>query len=246
MPTFFIVLGVAAAVYGVTVMLVGSGTLFFAVWYVIAAALAGTGVALRSGTWARLPHAVGMGIAAVATLGTAAVVATGIFIMAQTWSAAPAGLDYLVVLGAQVRPDGSPSTVLRYRLDTAADYLRENPGAMCIVSGGQGGNEPTTEAACMASYLQEQGIDASRIKLEDRSTSTVENLRFSRELVGGDDASVGIVTNDFHAFRAAAIAKRQGLTDAVGVAAPSDPWFLPNNLLREVLCVWKDALLGNM
>ena len=66
-------------------------------------------------------------------------------------------LDYIIVLGAQVREDG-PSAVPKYRLDAAIDYLNENPNTVCIVSGGQGANEPFSEAKGMAEYLLDKGI----------------------------------------------------------------------------------------
>lgn len=248
MAQVLIGIGAVCAAYGVTVMLVGSGTLFFAVWYAIGAALAGAGFAVRSGTWSALPAAARVAITAVVAAGLAAALGIGAVVMgnAAAATAPPAGLDEIIVLGAQVRPDGTPSTVLRYRLDSAAAYLRENPRTRCIVSGGKGGNEPCSEAECMANYLRESGIDESRVVLEDRSRSTVENLRYSRELLASSADRVGIVTNDFHVFRACRIAARQGLTGACGISAPSDAWFLPNNLLREVACVAKDFLLGNI
>lgn len=248
MALALIVLGAVCAAYGVTVMFVGSGTLFFAVWYAIGAVLAGTGFAVQAGVWAALPASTRVAITALVAAAVALMFGIGAVVMTNAASAAAPepDLDEIVVLGAQVHPDGTPSTVLRYRLDAAAAYLRENPDTRCIVSGGQGGNEPTSEAECMASYLQEVGIDESRVTLEGRSRSTVENLRYSRELLNSATDRVGIVTNDFHVFRACRIAARQGLTRACGISAPSDPWFLPNNLLREVACVAKDFLLGNI
>lgn len=66
-------------------------------------------------------------------------------------------LDYVIVLGTQIHESG-PSIVLKYRLDAAVLYLNENPGTICIVSGGQGKNEPYSEAEGMAKYLIEKGI----------------------------------------------------------------------------------------
>lgn len=115
------------------------------------------------------------------------------------------GLDYIIVLGAQVRKDG-PSPVLKYRLDKAVEYLNENPDTVCIVSGGQGSNEPWSEAEGMARYLQEKGIDTARILTEDQSQTTGQNITNSKKLMK-EGASVGIVTNNFHVFRALQIAK---------------------------------------
>ena len=94
--------------------------------------------------------------------------------------AGPDNLDYLIVLGAQVYKNG-PSPVLKFRLDKAYEYLSANPETRCIVTGGQGSNEPFTEASCMADYLVKRGIDSGRIILEDKSTTTAQNLTNSNE-----------------------------------------------------------------
>ena len=82
----------------------------------------------------------------------------------------------VVVLGAKVKADGSPSRILKNRLDTAAALLEQEPRLLCVVSGGQGDNEPVSEARAMALYLEERGIDPGRILLEDRSRNTRGNL----------------------------------------------------------------------
>jgi uncharacterized SAM-binding protein YcdF (DUF218 family) len=155
------------------------------------------------------------------------------------------GMDYIIVLGAQVKEDG-PSVVLKYRLDAAYDYMTENPDTMCIVSGGQGVNEPFSEAEGMKEYLLKNGIDRSRIILEDKSTSTAENFKYSKVLLKQPYDSVGIVTNNFHMFRAIHIAKAQGLKNVCGIAAPSNTIYLPNNVLRECLGILKDWMCLKM
>ena len=112
------------------------------------------------------------------------------------------------------------------------EYLEENPDTICIVSGGQGKNEPWSEAEGMAQYLKTQGIDENRIRLENQSLTTEQNVTNSQKLME-EGASVGIVTNDFHVFRAKQIAKKYGLKDVCGIAAGSSPLYLPNNMLRE-------------
>ena len=146
-------------------------------------------------------------------------------------------LDYIIVLGAQVYESG-PSVVLKYRLDEAIGYLNENPDTLCIVSGGQGYNEPYAEAVGMAAYLEEHGIPEERIILEDTSKNTEQNMINSMALMP-EQASVGLVTNDFHVFRAVWIAKKQGMTNVCGIAADSTTLFLPNNMFREFFGVVK-------
>ncbi len=128
------------------------------------------------------------------------------FIVSDAVKKSEDGLDAIMILGARVNEDG-PSGSLRERIDAAADYLRRNPDTLAVASGGQGADEPMSEAACIRDELAARGIDPDRILLEDRSTSTVENLTNSFALLDGRAERVGLVTNDFHIFRAVCIGR---------------------------------------
>ena len=226
-----------------------SGTGFFLIWFVIAAFFGVLAVMSQKGLWKCVPTWLKtvLGIAMLVIILVCAV--TEGFIISGFSSKVPEGLDYIIVLGAQVRESG-PSIVLRYRLNEAYEYLAENPDTVCIVSGGQGANEPVTEAEAMKKYLVDKGISGERLIEEDRSKNTAQNISNSYKSVS-DDSSVGIVTNNFHVFRAVHIAaktaEKQNLTLKVyGLPSGSDIRYLPNNMLREMLGVWKDLAAGNM
>ncbi len=155
------------------------------------------------------------------------------------------GMDYLIVLGAQVKGT-TISKQLKKRLDTATTYLEENPMTVVIVSGGQGSGEDISEAEAMKRYLLEKKITENRIVMEDKSTSTNENIRFSKVLITKKNATVVIVTNGFHIFRSISIAKKQGIERVHGLAAPSDSILLLNYYIREAAGVLKDKLCGNL
>ena len=143
----------------------------------------------------------------------------------------------VIVLGCQVR-DGHPSTLLQARIDTAYDYLIEHPDCYCILSGGQGTDEVISEAQCMRDVLVSRGIAPERLYVEDKSTTTRENLKFSKEIMEREnlgDTAV-IVTNAWHEFRAQVIAHDLGLPCG-GVGAPTAWWLLPANYLRELLAI---------
>lgn len=165
-------------------------------------------------------------------------------IVSSFWAKGEPDLDYIVVLGAQVRENG-PSRSLQMRLDSALEYLEKNKNTKVIVSGGQGSDEPVSEADCMAQYLEERGIAAQRIVREDKSTNTAQNLSYSRKLVEGE-VSLGVVTNRFHVFRSVRIARKSGFAEACGIAADVYAPSLPSDLLREFFGVLKDAAVGNM
>jgi len=133
-----------------------------------------------------------------------------------------AEVDAIIVLGAGLR-NGEPSIILRTRLNAAIEYLEGREGTPIIVTGGLGQGETITEAEAMFNYLRRRGIDEEHIWKEDASTSTYENLAFSREImiergIDVDNARIAIVSNEFHLFRAKMLAGNAGL-DAVGVAA---------------------------
>lgn len=149
----------------------------------------------------------------------------------------------IIVLGCRVRGD-TPSLMLRQRIITACEYMKENPKSVCIASGGQGADELISEAECIRQILIENGIDGDRIILEERSTSTDENLRFSIEKMEeyGISGSAAIITNEFHQLRAKLIAKKYGL-EVSAVSAETSLILLPTYWFREWFGVVYEILL---
>lgn len=144
--------------------------------------------------------------------------------------------DCIIILGAQVK--GTKITdSLRRRLDKSIEYLRRFPDTRVIVSGGQGPGEEITEADAMAEYLIRHSVDREQIIKEDRSTSTRENLRYSRRYTDPERDVIGIVTNGFHMYRAMMIAKQEGYRNLCRIPASSNPVFQINYLMREFFAV---------
>ncbi len=154
--------------------------------------------------------------------------------------------DYVVVLGAGVYGE-EPSVTLQHRLEGAMRYLNANPAAKAVVSGGQGEGEDISEAECMRRYLVEHGIEPERILPEDRSTSTKENLAFSKAVIeadGGDPSRIAVVSSRYHLYRAKTIASTLGM-DAVGVAGSDGyPIYVFGMYLREAVAVMKMWAFG--
>lgn len=140
----------------------------------------------------------------------AAVVST---VMAATAHISPKEeLSTVVVLGCKVNGT-SPSKSLYRRLLAAEEYLKSNPQVSCVVSGGKGYNEGISEAQCMYNFLTENGIDENRIFMEERSTSTDENLRFSMQVIKDNNlpSTITIVTDGYHQLRANIISDKNGI-----------------------------------
>lgn len=224
----------------------GYGTKFFLIWGVMAVGLAGLSVLLFWQSAAeRIPKALRVGFMVCFTAGVLVFAIVEGLILSRFGAEAGAGADVVIVLGAQWKSSG-PSYVLQKRLDAALAYLEENPDTVVIVSGGQGKDEPISEAAGMASYLEAAGIAPERILQEDRSTDTNENLEFSSALLDKTQNRVVVVSNNFHVYRAVKIAQKKGYARVEGLAADAYPAMLPNHLLREFFGVMKDFVMGNL
>ena len=152
----------------------------------------------------------------------------------------------MVILGCQLH-DWGPSIMLRDRLDKALEYLEGHPEMVVVVSGGQGANEPTTEAQGMADYLEAHGVSRENMILEMQSHNTYQNLRFSAQCLRDAGIDIGegvvIVSNGFHLTRAKMLAGRAGYENVSVLAAPSS--HTPTRLkmyVREPLALMKSFL----
>ena len=172
---------------------------------------------------------------------------TEFFILKASFGEPKESCDYAVVLGAKVRPTG-PSASLWDRIYGARDYLETHPNVIAIVSGGQGPDEPKTEARAMYDELVKLGIDPDRIWLEEEATSTWENLNFSLNLIeektGHRPEKIGIVSSEYHLFRASLFADACNV-ESVGIPAHTSRLSQKiNHFMREVAGVWHYLILG--
>lgn len=147
-------------------------------------------------------------------------------------------LPYIIVLGAQIKGRQITDSLMR-RLDRACTYLKENPETKVIVSGGKGSGEEISEAEAMAGFLVVQGIDRERIIREDTSRTTKENLKFSARYIEEADAAVGIVSNNFHMYRACRYAKKLGYKKVRKIPAGCHALLFLNYTVREFFAVVK-------
>ena len=149
--------------------------------------------------------------------------------------------DAVVILGSWVMPDGTCPPLLRGRADAAlafAEAQSEVAGKdlLFVPSGGKGDDEVCAEGVAIARYLREQGIADERILVEDESTTTEENFRFSmakiRERLGRENPRIAFATTNYHVFRAGVLATHQGI-DAEGVGSKTKRYYWVNAFIRE-------------
>ncbi|MBE0600558.1 MAG: YdcF family protein [Firmicutes bacterium] len=157
---------------------------------------------------------------------------------------APSDYDVMVVLGAQVQPNGEPSIQLDWRLNKAVEMYLAAPCPV-IVCGAQGADEPRPEADVMRDLLIERGIPADRIYTDPVSFDTYQNIQNAKVIIQQLGLSRPlIITSDYHLPRAMDIAKAEGFFPQ-GVPSPTkqEPWFWLKNHGREALAWVKFFLI---
>lgn len=154
-------------------------------------------------------------------------------------------MDYIIILGCGLREDGTPIPLLQGRIDRALwlynrQLKKKGTEMMFVCSGGQGPDEIISEALSIKNYLLSKGIREELILIEDKSTSTYENMKYSREVIEAYKEKNGInkmqniafSTTDYHVFRSGYLAGRLGI-NAEGIGSRTRWYFYPNALIRE-------------
>lgn len=238
----YIVLGIVCEIYFIGTIIFG-GRVTFAEFYL------GLGVLLitlglfnkrNNGEYTLLrPGKIKTAIKICFFMGLASFVVLEAVIIGAAISKHSEKTDYLIILGAGLREE-IPSTALYQRLYASLEYIEMNPFVKIVVSGGQGPGETITEAEAMKRFLIKHGVAENQIIKEEKSTNTLENMKFTTVILEGLEKSknieVTIVTNNFHMFRAKFLAQRQGLK-AYGYPSPLHPMLVPTLFVREYLAV---------
>lgn len=159
-------------------------------------------------------------------IGVVVFIAAEAMVIAASGGDATPGADYIIVLGAKVNNYGgvpTPSSALADRLRAALSYMQDNSQTIAVLCGGQGPDEPETEAACMIRWLSERGISEDRLIAEEHSTSTRDNIGHACELIGEDwrDKHIAIVSSEYHLCRAQYLGRKFFNHDFEALAAPT-------------------------
>ncbi len=150
-------------------------------------------------------------------------------------------IDYMIILGCAIRKDGTPTPLLRGRIDQALSFRNEQlkksgKELTFVTSGGQGSDEIMSESESMTRYLLQKGISSTHLIAEDQSTNTLENMKFSREkiLQQNPDAKIAFSTTNYHVFRSGMFANMAQM-HAEGIGSRTKWYFWPNALVREFI-----------
>ena len=149
--------------------------------------------------------------------------------------------DFIIILGSKIKKDGTLTPLLQARVDKAIEFgvkqfKEKRKKIIYIPSGGQGSDETMAEAIAIKNYLISKGVKENQIIVEDKSTSTIENMRFSKNIIEeiNKDAKVSFATTNYHVFRSGVIANEQGL-DCEGMGSKTKWYFYTNALIREFI-----------
>lgn len=142
--------------------------------------------------------------------------------------------DVILVLGAQVKPDGSPSKILQYRLEMALQVYQEDP-QFIITCGAQGSDEPAPEGEVMRDWLLARGVSPAHVFAETSSFNTRENLQNAQKIMVREGLSQALViTSDYHVPRALELCRQVGIS-ATGIGSQTEWPYWAKNHIRESL-----------
>lgn len=161
-------------------------------------------------------------------------------------------VDHVVMLGSGLIGGDRVPPLLASRLRKGqqiyeAQLARGSRPPVLLTSGGKGSDERVSEARAMADWLIAEGVPAEHVRLEENSATTEENMLFSKGIMLADEPGYRcvVVTNNFHAFRAAMLARKTGVNGQV-LGSPTARYFLPSALLREFVAVFWEHRVVNL
>jgi len=150
--------------------------------------------------------------------------------------------DYVIIHGAGLLDGNRVSKLLSDRIDKAIDVYSKDPSPTILIpSGGQGGDETVSEAEAMAEYIRAKGIPESDILLEDKSTTTLENLQNSKGLIDSREGRkyTALVTSNYHVYRALRYCRKIGLK-CTGIGSHVALYYWPSALIREFVAIHRE------
>ena len=148
--------------------------------------------------------------------------------------------DYIIIHGSGLINGEKVPPLLAARIDKAIEAYKvsEKENVKFIASGGQGLDEKISEAKAIRNYLIDKGIETEKIIIEDKSTNTYENLKFSKEIAEKEieNPVYLFISNNYHIFRATIYAKKLKM-NGYGVGAKTAGYYIPSAFIREYVAI---------
>lgn len=252
MNIFLIILGVLCIAYDATLILLNPGTFldilvsFNHIWLGFGAYLIFIGIyRIKKGHsfWSTWKKWVKITVVSLFSAGILISIINLIFILNPSIVSVNENADHVILLGGGIDKEGKlPSSVIN-RVEKTAEYLKNNPNSICVVTGGTLKWLPFAEAPELKNQLVNRGIEAGRILVEDQAKDTIQNFQFSCKMIAEYkgisiqevlDTPTVVVTNHFHLRRAERLARRIGFTNVKGIPAHCPVIYIPHSYLREV------------
>lgn len=259
MNAALIFVGILFAVYDFAVILINPGTFldnltsFSHIWLVAGGFLIFTGVFQKKkkrSLWSFFSRAAKIAVSAFVSVCAVVCAVCLSLILTPELNADEEPCDYLILLGGGIDKNGNlPPSVLN-RVQTAAAFLKKNEDTLCVVTGGTLKWLPYSEAPEIKRRLVAAGISGERILVEQNALDTIQNFRYSCEVLSGAtgktpqeilDSRIAVATSFYHLHRAEILAKRLGFTDIRGIASPCQKIMIPHSYLREICAYVKLA-----
>lgn len=222
----FIFIGILSILYYLGLNIIFGKIAFSFVFFILGlffVAYGGLEVKYNLNLWIKIPKCIRSGITIVIIIGLTIFTLIEGLIFYEGHHYDTKKPDYVMVLGAGLRGNEISKSLL-YRLKTAIEFNKMYPDVNIIVSGGKGSGENITEAEAMRNYLINNGVDERLIIMEDKSTSTYENFKFTKNLLkditGKEDYTITVITNNFHMYRAKFLGEEVGF-ECLGYPAPA-------------------------
>lgn len=259
------------AYYGIIVLHMGFGTSGAALWLILAVIFLLLSAGLDYYEKHKKTVALWIPVSVTTLMASGLVVffIVEVMIFAGSVDTNTEGMDYLIVMGTQVK-NGGVDVMLEKRLDRTLEYSRENPDTILVLSGGRRGKEGLSQAQAMASYLFERGVPREKMLLEMTSGSVVEGIISSKVIIDNDrkakklknthkirnypsvvvvedkPVQTGLLTSNYNVFRCREISRKWGLGEIYTISSKSDKVLIPHLYVRECAAILKDKLMGNM
>lgn len=252
MNIFLIILGISCISYDIIITFLNPGTFldivfsFTHVWLALGAYLIFLGIyRIKTGHsfWSIWKKWIKLTVVSLLSLAGIVTIINLIFILNPEIVSVNETADHVILLGGGIDKDGNLPKPVMDRVEKAAEYLKQHPESICIVTGGTLKWLPYPEAPELKNQLVNKGIAPERILVEDQAKDTIQNFQFSSKILAEYkglsirdvlDTPTAVVTSRYHLRRSERLARRMGFKNIKGIGSACPAIYVPHSYLREI------------